>query len=98
MEFQVQSAKYPYSSDKGNRNKFLLRYGQELGPFHLKIRNNKFYIEVNTFEDMVSLSSLNDKGIVISINYASIILYDDWLEMCGRLLNEEKEQRKTIAN
>lgn len=80
MEFQVQSAKYPYSSDKGNRKKFLLKYSQELEPFHLKLRNNKFYIEVNTFEDIVSLSSLNDKGIVISVNYASIIIYDDWFE------------------
>ena len=80
MEFQVQSAKYPYSSDKGNRKKFLLKYSQEWEPCHLKLRNNKFYIEVNTFEDIVSLSSLNDKGIVISVNYASIIIYDDWFE------------------
>lgn len=80
MDFQVQSAKYPYSSDKGNLKKFLLKYSQELEPFHLKLRNNRFYIEVNTFEDIVSLSSLNDKGIVISVNYASIILYDDWFE------------------
>ena len=74
MEFQVQSAKYPYSSDKGNRKKFLLNYSQELEPFHLKLRNNKFYIEVNTFEDIVSLSSLNDKGIVISEEYVIIIM------------------------
>lgn len=80
MEFQVQSAKYPYSSDTGNRKKFLLKYSQDLEPFHLKLRNNKIYIEVNTFEDIVSLSSLNDKGIVISVNYASIIFYDDWFK------------------
>lgn len=80
MEFEVQSAKYPYSSDRGNQKKFLLKYSKELKPFHLKLKNNKFHIEVTTFEDIVSLSSLNDKGIVISINYASIILYDDWLE------------------
>lgn len=81
MEFRVWSAEYYHLRTKQEREDFLDEYGKKLKPYNLRIKDdNKAYIDVNSFDDVIKLSNLNKNGIVISTKQSEIILYDDWIE------------------